>query len=105
LIDDSSAQGGDKGNRCVGEDNSNMCKDVVIETEIDASQVENDFHEDVKLQSELRNTLDVIINEHENVEMPSQSDVKSIVGYVELGESRIFKNTLVSQLNENPTLS
>ena len=32
LIDDSSAQGGDKENYSVGEDNSNMCKDVVIET-------------------------------------------------------------------------
>ena len=31
LIDDSSAQSGDKENYCVGEDNSNMCKDVVIE--------------------------------------------------------------------------
>ena len=34
LIDDSSAQGGDKENCSVGEDNSNMCKDVVIETEL-----------------------------------------------------------------------
>ena len=34
LIDNSSAQGGDKGNRGVGEDNSNMCKDVVIEMEL-----------------------------------------------------------------------
>jgi hypothetical protein len=59
----------------------------------------------VKLQSELRNALDVMIDEHENVEMPSQSYVKSIVGYVEVGESRISKNTLVSQLNGNPTLS
>ena len=32
LIDDFSAQGGDKENCSVGEDNSNMCKDVVIET-------------------------------------------------------------------------
>ena len=72
---------------------------------IDASQVENDLHEDVKLQSELRNALDVMIDEHENVERPSQSDVKSIMGYVEVGESKKFKNTLVSQLNGNPTLS
>ena len=59
----------------------------------------------MELQSELRHALDVLIDEHENVEMPSQSNVKSIVAYVEVGESRIFKSTLVSQLNGNPTLS
>jgi hypothetical protein len=32
LIDDSSAQGGDKENCNVGEDNSHMRKDVVIKT-------------------------------------------------------------------------
>ena len=31
LIDNSSAQGNDKENYSVGENNSNMCKDVVIE--------------------------------------------------------------------------
>jgi hypothetical protein len=40
LIDDSSAQGGDKDNYSVGEDNSNMCKDVVIETKLMQSHVE-----------------------------------------------------------------
>ena len=30
LIDDSSAQGGDKETSSVGEDNSSMCKNVVI---------------------------------------------------------------------------
>ena len=35
--------------------------------------------------------------------MPFQSNAKPIVAYVE--ESRIFKNTLVSQWNGNPTLS
>ena len=40
LIDDSSAQGGDKENCNVGEDNSNMCNDVVIETELMQSHVE-----------------------------------------------------------------
>ena len=30
LIDGSSAQGGDEENYIVGEDNSNMCKDVII---------------------------------------------------------------------------
>ena len=34
LIGDSSTQRDDKGNCSVGEDNSNMCKDVVIETEL-----------------------------------------------------------------------
>ena len=32
LIDDSSAQGGDKENSNDGEDNPSMCKDVVIKT-------------------------------------------------------------------------
>jgi hypothetical protein len=40
LIDDFSAQGGDKKSCSVGEDNSNMCKDVVIEPELMQSQVE-----------------------------------------------------------------
>ena len=53
LTDDRSAQGGDKENRSVGEDNSNMCKDIVIEAELMQSQVDNDLHEDVELQSEL----------------------------------------------------
>jgi hypothetical protein len=52
-IDDSSAQGGDKENCSVGEDNSNMCKDVVIAMKSMQSHVENDLHEDVELQSEL----------------------------------------------------
>jgi hypothetical protein len=64
-----------------------------------------DLHEDVELQSELRHALDVLIDEHENVGMPSQSNVKSVVVYVEVGESRIFENRLVSQLNGNATLS
>jgi hypothetical protein len=34
LIDDFSAQGGGKENYSVGEDNSNMCKDVVIKTKL-----------------------------------------------------------------------
>ena len=32
LIDDSSAQGADREQYSVGEDNSKMCKDVVLET-------------------------------------------------------------------------
>ena len=97
LIDDYDAQGDDKKNWCGEEDDLNMCKDVVIEMELMQSQVdmqvENDLHEDMELQSELWHDLDVLINEHENVEMPSQSNVKSITAYVEVGESRILKST------------
>ena len=75
-----------------------MCKDIVIKTELMYSHVENDLHEDVELHRELWHALDVLINDCENVEMSSQSNVKSILGYVEVGESRIFKSTLVSQL-------
>ena len=53
LADDFSAQGGDKENHSVGEDDSKMCKDVVIETELMQSQLDNDLHDDVELQSEL----------------------------------------------------
>ena len=68
-------------------------------------QVENNLHEDVELQSELLHALDVLIDEHKNGEIPTQSNVKSIVDYVEVGDSKIFKSTLVSQLNAIPTLS
>ena len=67
------------------------------------SHVESDVHEDVKLQNKLRHVLDVLIDEHEIVKMPSRSH-ESIVAYVEARESRIFKSTLVCQLNGNPTL-
>ena len=105
LIDDSGAQDGGKEIYGVGEDKSNMCKGVVIETNLRQPQVENDLHEDVELQSELQHALDVLIDEHEIVEMPFQSNGKSIVAYVEVGKSRIFKSTLVSQLNGNPNSS
>ena len=59
----------------------------------------------MELQSELRRALEVMVDEHESVEFPSQSNVKSSVAYVKVGESRIFKSTLVSQLNGNPTIS
>ena len=36
--------------------------------------------------------------------MPSLYNEKSFVAYIEVGESRIFKSKLVSQLNGNPTL-
>ena len=62
-----------------------MCKDVDIKTELMQFQVKNDLHEDAELQSELQHALDVLIDKHENVEMPSQSDVKSVVAYVEVG--------------------
>ena len=100
LIDDSNAQGANKKNCCVEVDNSTMCKDVVIKIELMQSQDENDLHEDMELQSELQHALDVLIDEHENVEMLSQSNVKSIVAYVEVEESRIFKSTQVFQLIE-----
>ena len=66
----------DKENYSVGEGNSNICKDVVIEMELMQAMVLNDLHEDVELQSELRHALDVSINELEKFEMPSQSNVK-----------------------------
>jgi hypothetical protein len=69
------------------------------------SHIGNDIHEDVELQSELRHAWDVLINNHENLEMSSKSNVKLVVAYVEVDESRIFKSTLVSQLNNHPTLS
>ena len=50
LFDDYNAQGGDKANCNVGEDNSNMSKDVVREG-IDA--IANDSNKEVELQSEL----------------------------------------------------
>ena len=58
----------------------------------------------MELHNELCHALGILIDEHENVEMSSQSNVKSIMAFVEVGESRIFKSTLVSQLNGNPTL-
>jgi hypothetical protein len=56
------------------------------------SHIENDLFGDVELQSELRHALDVLIDEHDNVGMPSQINVKSIVAYVEARESKMFKN-------------
>ena len=41
-------------NDSVGEDNSSICKDVVVETELIQSHVESDLHENVELQSELQ---------------------------------------------------
>ena len=86
LIDDSSAQGSDKENCSVGEDDS---KDVgIIDTELMQLQVGSYFHEGASMQSELRHVLDVLTNQHENVEMLSYSNVKSIVAYGEMGEFR-----------------
>ena len=103
-IDDSSAQGGNKDNCSVGEYDSKMCKDVAIVMELMQLQVENDLHEDMEFQSNLWHALGVSVDKRDNVEMPSQSSVKSIVAYVEVWESNIFKVSLVSQLNGNPTL-
>ena len=58
-------------------------------------QLQMIYTKDVELQSELWHALDVLTNEHENVEMPSQSNLKSIVAYVEAGESRMFKVNLL----------
>ena len=69
----------------VGEDRLNMCKDVVMEASLMQSQVENDLHEDVELQSE--HALVVLVDEHGNVEMPFQSIVEFVVAYVEEGKS------------------
>lgn len=44
------------------------------------------------LQSELQRALDVLIDEHKNVKMTSQINVKSIVVYAKAGESRIQKH-------------
>jgi hypothetical protein len=74
-----------------------MCKDVVTKMELMQLQGDNGLYEDVELQSELRHALDVLIDEHENIEMLFQSNVKSIVAHVEVGEYRFFKSTLVSQ--------
>ena len=76
MIDDSSAQGSDKENCSVGEDDS---KDVgIIDTDLMQLQVGSYFHEGAGMQSELRHVLDVLTDQHENVEMLSYSNVKSI---------------------------
>ena len=48
------------------------------------------YMQNMELQSELQDASDVLIDEHENVEMPSQPNVKSIGAYVEVGESNFF---------------
>ena len=58
----------------------------------------------MELHNELQHASAILNDEHENIEVPYQCNVKSIVAYVEVVESRIFKCTLVSQLNGNPTL-
>ena len=45
----------------------------------------------MELQSELRHALNDLVDAHENVAMPSQSNVKFIVAYVEVRESRISR--------------
>ena len=49
----------------------------------------------MKLQSELRRALDVLIDEHENVKLPSHSNIKSIMTFVEVAESRVSKVNLL----------
>lgn len=50
------------------------------------------------------NALDVLVDEHESVEIHPQSNVKSIVANVKIHDSRMFKSMVVSQMNGNPTL-
>ena len=76
--------------------NLNMCKDVATEMELMQSQGENDFYEDVELQREHWHALNVLLDKHENVENLSHFNIKSIMTYAEIGESTIFKSTLVS---------
>ena len=54
------------------------------------------------LQSE--HALDVMIDEYQIIEIPSPSNVKSIMAYVQAGEFRFFKHMLISQVNGNPNL-
>ena len=52
------------------------CARMLLETKLMQLQVENDLHDDEELQSELRHALDIVlIDEHENVQMSSQSMV------------------------------
>ena len=60
------------------------------------------MHEDVDLQSE--HALDVMINEYQIIEIPSPSNVKSIMAYVQTEEFRFFKHMLISQVYDNPNL-
>ena len=62
-----------------------MCKDVVTTTELMQSHIGSDLHEDVELQSKLQHALDESMDEREVVEMPSQSNLKSIMTYIDVG--------------------
>ena len=73
LIHGSSVEGGDKENCSTGETIQTCARMFAIETELMQSLVENDLHEGVELQNELWHALDILIDEHENVEMLSQS--------------------------------
>ena len=57
--------------------------------------VENDLHEDVELQSELRHALDASNDELEKYWNALLIYCK--VAFVEVGESRIFKSAHVSE--------
>ena len=91
LIDDPITQGGEKEDCGVEGGNSNSCNDAFIEAEGLQSLAEDDINEDVELESQLRHTLDILVDEHEGDEIPSLSNAKSIVAYVMVEESRIFK--------------
>ena len=73
-----------------------------IETErSEVSEFMNDKIEVTGLSSKLRHVLDDMLDEYESCQVVS----KSILPYVEFERTKIYKSTLVSQLNGNPTLS
>jgi hypothetical protein len=49
----------------------------------------------VELQNELRHVLDVLIDEHGNVKMPSQSTIKSIVAYTKSIKAHIYETLYI----------
>ena len=71
LIDGPITQSGEKEDCGVEGGNSNSCKDVFIKVEGLQSSAEDDINEDVELESQLRHTLDALVDEHEGAEIPS----------------------------------
>ena len=52
------------------------------------------------MQSELRHALDVLSHEHKKFETAYQLTVRSIMAYVEVGESIFFKSTFVMVIGD-----
>ena len=67
----------------------------------EVSQLINDQVEVAGLESELRHVLVDVLDEHEGCQVVSNS----VLPYVEFEGAKIYKSTLVSQLNGNLTLS